>query len=139
MLAKIKNKIGAQMFLLLIVAPLLASPFFAVAADVESSYFPICPCCAAGEVCHLKDFFVVIDKIIKAALYLAFFIAVIMIIWGGVQILIAAGDPGQIKKGKATVTWAIWGMVVAFGAWLIINTVLVVFTGKGITDIIKIF
>lgn len=109
----------------------LLSPVFVLAADTK--FFPVCECCSSPTPCSVKDFFVVVDKIIDAALYLSFFIAVIMIIKGGVTILLGAGKPAEVTKGRETVTWAIWGMVIAFGAWLIVNTVLTVFTGEGIS------
>ncbi len=44
------------------------------------------------------------------ALALAF--VTIMVLWGGFQILTAAGSPGQIDKGKQTLLWAVIGTVV---------------------------
>ncbi len=44
------------------------------------------------------------------ALALAF--VTIMVLWGGFQILTAAGSPAQIEKGKQTLLWAVIGTVV---------------------------
>jgi len=106
----------------------LSIPALAFAAS-DADYFPICACCLSNDPCTFKNFFEVIDKLIKALLYLSFFIAVIMNIKGGVTIIIGSGSDAERKKGRETITYAIYGMLVAFGAWLIINTVLTVFTG----------
>jgi type IV secretory pathway VirB2 component (pilin) len=111
---------------------ILLSPTLIFAAD--SSYFPICDCCTSATTpCTLKNFFEVVSKLIKAVLYLSFFIAVLMIIKGGITIILGADKPGEVTKGRETVTWAIYGMLIAFGAWLIINTVLTIFTGEGVS------
>ncbi len=50
--------------------------------------------------------------------------AVIMLLWGGILMITAGGDSGQLEKGKKYLTWAIIGLVVAFAAWIIVDTIL---------------
>jgi hypothetical protein len=50
--------------------------------------------------------------------------AVIAIIAGGAYWLLSAGSPERISKGKDILWWAFIGFIVAFAAWVIINTLL---------------
>ncbi len=43
---------------------------------------------------------------------LALAVVTIMVLWGGLQILTAAGNPTQIEKGKKTLLYAVIGTVV---------------------------
>ena len=51
-------------------------------------------------------------------------LVVLMILFGGFTILTASGIEGKIKKGKAFIKSALIGAVIAFGAGIIISTVM---------------
>jgi type IV secretory pathway VirB2 component (pilin) len=51
-------------------------------------------------------------------------IAIIVIVWGGIQMAISAGNEGKFKEGRKKITAAAVGLVITFGAWLLINTIL---------------
>jgi hypothetical protein len=48
----------------------------------------------------------------------------LMILYGGFQIMTAAGDSGKVETGKKTITYAIWGLVA-------------VLLSQGASDVIK--
>jgi len=50
---------------------------------------------------------------------LAFFV----IVWGGVQRVINAGNPEEIKDADEWIKEALWGLLLLFGAWLLLNTI----------------
>ena len=50
-------------------------------------------------------------------------LAVIMIIVAGLRWMAAAGNPSQIETAKNNITNAVFGLVLAFAAWLILNTI----------------
>lgn len=50
-------------------------------------------------------------------------IAVLMIIWGGVQYLTAAGDQGRTDSAKKTITNAVMGLIIAGLAYAIVNLI----------------
>ena len=52
------------------------------------------------------------------------FVAVVVIILGGVQYTTSSGDPGKVKKAKDTILYGIIGLVVAILAFAIVNFVL---------------
>ncbi len=85
----------------------------------EGGTFEEIPC----QLCH---FFVMLQGIIEFLLVppdgIVFIIAVIMLVIGGAMIIFSGASPSLFKKGKDTITWAIVGLVVIFGAWLFVNT-----------------
>ncbi len=50
-------------------------------------------------------------------------IAVLFIIWGGVQYLTSIGDESRMESGKKTVTYALMGLVIAALAYAIVNII----------------
>jgi len=50
--------------------------------------------------------------------------ALAMFVWGGIQMVIAAGNSEAFKKGRTTVINALIGLAIIFCSYLIINFVL---------------
>lgn len=65
-----------------------------------------------------------LNQIINVIIGVIGFIAVIVIILGGVQYTTSAGDSGKVKKAKDTIMYGIIGLVVALLAYSIVNFVL---------------
>ena len=79
----------------------------------------------------LTSFTDLLGKIISYLLEIVGPLVVIMALWGGFQILTAAGDEGKFKEGKKTLTYAVIGAIViicASGLIYIINEFLGVTT-----------
>ncbi len=57
-------------------------------------------------------------------LYIAAPVTVAMIVFGGVKMIISGGNKSTFDQGKKIITSAAIGLVIVFGAWLIVNTVL---------------
>ena len=92
--------------------------------------------CPTGAKC-LEDplgnngnFAVVANKLIKGTLGVVGILAIIAFIWGGIEWMISGGSPDRIKKGKSMMIWAVWGLVVIFGSYAILN---LIFTALGAT------
>lgn len=64
------------------------------------------------------------SRLINVVIGVIGFVAVVVIILGGVQYTTSAGDPGKVKKAKDTILYGIIGLVVAILAFAIINFVL---------------
>ncbi|MBQ3310322.1 hypothetical protein IJG73_02695 [Candidatus Saccharibacteria bacterium] len=65
-----------------------------------------------------------LNTIINVAIGLIGFIAVVVIILGGVQYTTSAGDAGKVKKAKDTIMYGIIGLVIALLAFAIVNFIL---------------
>jgi hypothetical protein len=69
-----------------------------------------------------------LGNIAGAALSLSGSLFLVLIIWGGILIMSAAGNQGSIDKGKKIITWAIIGALILAGAYAITT---MVFTALG--------
>ncbi len=63
-------------------------------------------------------------SIIKAVLGIIGAIALLMFIWGGFLWLTAAGSPDKIEKGKNTLIWATFGLILIFSSYIIANFII---------------
>ena len=66
-----------------------------------------------------------LNIIINVALGVIGFVAVVMIILGGVQYTTSSGDAAKVTKAKNTILYGIIGLVIALLAFAIVNFVLV--------------
>ncbi len=65
----------------------------------------------------------VFPKIANLLIFLVGALAVIMLIWGGLQYVISAGDSKRVESAKNTILYSIIGIVVAILAYAIVNFV----------------
>lgn len=64
-------------------------------------------------------------KIMNPIFYFIGILAVIMIIYGGIQYATSAGDAGKVAKAKNILIWSIAGLALAILAYAIVNFVIV--------------
>lgn len=104
--------------------------FFIVTAVFFASFSPafgaLVPCGGEGQnPCTLCDLGVLIANIIEFLLYflLAPF-AVLSVLAAGLLILTAAGDENRLNWGKSIFKNAVFGIIIAFSAYLVVITIL---------------
>ena len=86
------------------------------------------PC--KGEDCTLCDLFGGTKNLINFLLLCATVpLATIALVAGGLMMLFAGDNPETLKRGKTVLKYTIIGILVAFGAWLIVNTILAALGG----------
>lgn len=72
--------------------------------------------------CTLCHFFVMIDGIIKFLLgYIVPPLAALMIAIGGGMYIIGQGKPEMLARAKKLFTSVVFGLLIIYGAWLIVN------------------
>lgn len=76
----------------------------------------------------------IIGRVISAALSVVGTLALLMFVYGGFLWLTSRGDTKLVGKGKETMTWAILGLVVIFGAYVIVRTVLTGLVSGSVTS-----
>lgn len=111
----------------LVAAFFFAMPMVALAAPfgLPDSIIPKqCQDCAAAWRCMLATF----DNLIAFALAFSFIVATLLITYAGFLWVMSPSSPSNIQKGKKILWNSVLGIVVVFGAWLIVNTVLGVLT-----------
>lgn len=64
-----------------------------------------------------------INNFYKWSLGIGAIAAIIMVIVGAINITVSGGSSDRLNEGKDRITSAIWGLVILFGAFLILNTV----------------
>jgi hypothetical protein len=75
-----------------------------------------------GVECIVSNFLNVAITLIGVAI-------LVMIVFGAYQILASGGDPKAVEGGKATITHAVLGLIIAISAWFIISFI-AKFTGS---------
>jgi len=96
--------------------------FFLIPVLVQAALVPCgcdsCPC----TLCH---FFLLLDRVVDfLILEIVPIAATLMLVVGGVMFLTSAGNPNTVEKAKKIMTSVIFGLMIIFTAWLIINTLL---------------
>jgi len=69
------------------------------------------------------DIRVVFGRIIQLMTGISGSIALAAFVWGGFQMLIADGDSSKIEKGKNTLKYATFGLIMIFGAYVALRAV----------------
>ena len=108
-----------------ILLAIIAAPFFVSAASPYAGQ-GIVPCGGPGEdACNICHLFIGIQRIINFLLEgIAFPAAVIVLLYGGGMWVIGGDSPDKVKKGQEAMRLAVVGMIWAFAAWLIIDTMI---------------
>jgi TRAP-type C4-dicarboxylate transport system permease small subunit len=78
----------------------------------------------AGVLKSGKDLPGFVLSLLNWAIGLIALIAVVMLIWSGVQYITAGGDEGKVEKATKGITNAIIGLVICFLSVLIVNFVI---------------
>ncbi len=100
-------------------------------SDPDACAINLCKCrCVSESIkkasgCDEANSNTTVDNVAANILYATIgilgVIAVIVIIYGGVQYIISAGDVGKVKKAKDTILYAVIGLIVCALAFAIVN------------------
>ncbi|MGB9706522.1 MAG: hypothetical protein ACPLXP_00395 [Microgenomates group bacterium] len=91
--------------------------------------------CLEEEVAALQCFECIFQSILNIAIRLAGIAVFIMLIIGGFQYLTSGGDPKATESAKNTLTYAILGLALLLGSWLILLFIKE-FTGVDVTQFV---
>ncbi len=96
------------------------------------TYAGIVPCGGTGQtMCRACDFVAMAQKIMEWFVLVSASIVALMFAFGGMKMVMSAGNTGAVSEGKEMMTNSVIGFLILLGAWLIINTVLMTFTNNG--------
>ena len=88
-----------------------------------------------GGPATLKDLEVIFARIVSIIASAAGIAALFMLIIGGFRYITSGGDPKATEAARNTMTYAILGIILLIGAWLILK-ILENFTGVPLTKFI---
>ena len=82
----------------------------------------IVPC---KDNCTICDLFTLVKNILNfITLVLAVPVGIGLFIYGGFQLITSGGSEQKIESGKKAITRAFFGLIIVFGAYAIVNTLL---------------
>lgn len=104
----------------------LTNPVFAQTPPEDTSRFLPLVTCGVGDAkpCTICDIWVLSDRVVNFAFFLATPILIIVLIVGGFIYLTSGGNPKKTEQAKSLLTSAIVGIIIALAAWLIVSTIL---------------
>ena len=74
----------------------------------------------------VTTFGALISGIVKNAFMLAGVISFILLLYGGFQVIVSAGDPKKTEQGRGAITGAVIGLLVVLGSFWIIQIIEVI-------------
>lgn len=83
-------------------------------------------------VATIKGFEIIFERVLNIAVYLAVVVLFLFLVIGGFKFITSGGDPKATESAKNTLTYAILGLVLLIGIWLILNFI-EYFTGIQVT------
>jgi hypothetical protein len=109
-------------FVLSIFAAFLAYAPRASAQIWNSPRNPV-TCNLSGQYCNFCDALKVTVNIIDFVTIMAFPLALAVIVYGGIRMMIAAGDESNYKSGVDAIKSAVIGLVIVMASWLIVTEI----------------
>ncbi|MEK7482656.1 MAG: hypothetical protein AAB620_02615 [Patescibacteria group bacterium] len=87
------------------------------------------PCGNPGDAhttCTFCDIFALLKGLVDFVIItLVPISAVLLLTAGGAMFIFSGGNPGLTTKGRSIMTAVVWGLVIIYCAWLLVNTFLV--------------
>jgi hypothetical protein len=105
----------------------------------EPRFFMTNPDCACCGKCELNDFSRLLVEVSRYIFGITGSLALLMFIWGGVRWLSSGGSEKAVTAGRDTLIHATLGIVIIFGAWLLVNFILIALTGTEVNGVAQIF
>ena len=103
-----------------------------IAASATSLALSALPVFAIDNPIQFASIEELIGGIFNAILAVVGALALILLALGGIQYMSSGGDKIAVEQARGRITSAIVGLVVVFGAWLVINFVGSLLTGEPI-------
>ena len=105
--------------------PALTSLFFLLIPVFALAQEPLVPC--EGNACNTCHVIVLGNNILLWLIGISAAVIALVFVIGGLKMVMAGGNEGDITTAKKMMTNAIIGFVILLAAWLIVDTVLKVF------------
>jgi hypothetical protein len=85
-----------------------------------------------GESGGLGDSLItILDNVVNVLFFIIGFTAVAILVYGGVQYIISAGNASKVERAKSTILWAVIGLIICIASWAIVNFILMNVGGEG--------
>lgn len=74
----------------------------------------------------LSNFGLLVNVVVRNAFVFAGIISFFLLIFGGFQVIVAAGDPKKLEKGRGAITGAVIGLLLVVGSFWIVQIIEIV-------------
>jgi hypothetical protein len=94
------------------------------------------------ESCTVGSLVTLVIRIVYYLITMAGSVVLLYMLWGGLQMLISAGNPDGVKKGKQTIYNALLGFAIVLCAYIIVSLLVTTVTGgriNGFEGLIQFF
>jgi ABC-type Fe3+ transport system permease subunit len=75
----------------------------------------------APQVTHISDIWLIVAAFVEILLRIGAILAIVFVIYGGVQYITSQGEPSKTNQARQTVINALIGLVIAVGATTIVT------------------
>ncbi|MCL4386849.1 pilin [Patescibacteria group bacterium] len=82
--------------------------------------------CIKDGVATLTCIPVLFNNVVNGALVLSAFLALFLVVWGGLKYINSRGDPKKAESARKTLSYAFLGIVLVFFSFLIVNFISIV-------------
>lgn len=125
-----KNKIYFAVPALALLFASLFAPVLVSAGAFSPYWGPIVSCSGSPQggsnlpqCTSFCDILVTVQNIVKMGMTFALYIiAPLFFVWGGVKIMLARGNPGDVKEAGSMLLATVVGIAITVGAYIIVNT-----------------
>jgi ABC-type nickel/cobalt efflux system permease component RcnA len=90
------------------------------------------PC--SGTDCTTEDVIQLVQNIIGFLVAFISILAVIVLVVAGLRLVVSGGNETEWTKAKSMFTNVVIGLILVLAAWLIVDTILSMLTGKGLDE-----
>ena len=105
----------------------------AFATDAKTNLGELIPC--EGNARGICGIFKLISNVINIATFkLASPIAGIIMAYGGIKMIISGGNESERSKGVNALQSAVYGILITFGAWVIVNSIIGGLSGNSLSS-----
>ncbi len=98
------------------------------------AFAQLVPCDGVNTKCDFAALITLFDNILNFLILISIPIAAVMFAYAGWLYLSAGGNTEKVKKAHGIFAAVAIGIIIILVAWLIVNTILEVFTGEGLDD-----
>lgn len=70
---------------------------------------------------HIADIWLVVAAVVELLIRIGGILAVVFVIYGGVQYIVSQGDPGKTNQARQTIINALVGLAIAIGATVVVT------------------
>lgn len=89
--------------------------------------------CTDGLKCTVDDFFQLLLNIYNYLLGIAGLVGLLMLVWAGTRMFYFTfldDSEHELSAAKSTIKQVVFGLIVAAGAYVIVNTLVIILTGE---------